>query len=131
MDLSPLRKWEVVGPDAELLMQRAITRDARKLSVGQVTYTAVCNETGGMLDDATVYRLADDNFRFVTGDEYTGVHLRELADAESLRVWVKQSTDELHNVAVQGPASREILADVVWTPPTQPALYGAHAGSGS
>ena len=74
-----------------------------------MTYTAVCNETGGMLDDATVYRLADDNFRFVTGDEYTGVHLRELAEAESLRAWVKQSTDELHNVAVQGPASREIL----------------------
>ena len=122
MDLSPLRKWEVVGPDAELLIQRAITRDARKLSVGQVTYTAVCTDTGGMLDDATVYRLADDNFRFVTGDEYTGVHIRELADAESLRVWVKQSTDQLHNIAVQGPRSREILADVVWTPPTQPDL---------
>src|SRR5262245_21177508 len=41
MDLSPLRKWEVLGPDAEQLIQRAITRDARKLSVGQVTYTAV------------------------------------------------------------------------------------------
>ena len=57
MDLSPLRKWEVLGPDAETLMQHAITRDARTLSVGQVTYTAVCNETGGMIDDATVYRL--------------------------------------------------------------------------
>ncbi len=65
MDLSPLRKWEVLGPDAERLIQRAITRDARKLAIGQVTYTAVCNETGGMLDDATVYRLGDDNFRFV------------------------------------------------------------------
>ena len=31
MDLSPLRKWEVLGPDAETLMQRAITRDMRKL----------------------------------------------------------------------------------------------------
>ncbi len=122
MDLSPLRKWEVVGPDAELLMQRTITRDVRKLSVGQVTYTAVCAETGGMIDDATVYRLADDNFRFVTGDEYTGVHLRELAEAESMRAWVKHSTDELHNVAVQGPLSREILADVVWTPPAQPTM---------
>ena len=122
MDLSPLRKWEVLGPDAELLMQRAITRDARKLSVGQVTYTAVCNETGGMLDDATVYRLADDNFRFVTGDEYTGVHLAKLADADSLRVWVKPSTDQLHNLAVQGPESRDILKQLVWTPPTQPAL---------
>jgi aminomethyltransferase len=122
MDLSPLRKWELLGPDAERLIQRAITRDARKLSVGQVTYTAVCNETGGMLDDATVYRLGDDNFRFVAGDEYTGVHLRELADAESMRVWIKPSTDQLHNVAVQGPASREILKDLVWTPPTQPSL---------
>ena len=82
MDLSPLRKWEVLGPDAEMLIQRAITRDARKLSIGQVTYTAVCNETGGMLDDATVYRLGDDNFRFVAGDEYTGVHLNKIADAE-------------------------------------------------
>ena len=77
MDLSPLRKCEVLGPDAELLIQQAITRDARKLAVGQVTYTAVCNETGGMLDDATVYRLGDDNFRFVAGDDYTGVHLDE------------------------------------------------------
>ena len=120
MDLSPLRKWEVLGPDAELLIQRAITRDARKLSVGQVTYTAVCNETGGMLDDATVYRLADDNFRFVAGDEYTGVHLNGIAEAESLRVWVKRSTDELHNLAVQGPESREIMRKIIWSPPTQP-----------
>ena len=83
MDLSPLRKWEVLGPDAEPLIQRAITRDARKLAVGQVTYTAVCNETGGMLDDATVYRLGDDNFRFVAGDEYTGVWLASWPSAEA------------------------------------------------
>ena len=122
MDLSPLRKFEVLGPDAEMLIQRAITRNARKLSVGQVTYTAVCNETGGMLDDATVYRLADDNFRFVAGDPYTGVHLTKLAEAESMRVWVKPSTDQLHNLSVQGPRSREILRQIVWAPPTQPAL---------
>ena len=39
-----------------------------------------------------------------------------------MRVWVKPSTDQLHNVAVQGPRSREILRQIVWTPPTQPAL---------
>jgi aminomethyltransferase len=122
MDLSPLRKFEVLGPDAEPLIQRAITRDARKLSVGQVTYTAVCVDTGGMLDDATVYRLGDDNFRFVAGDPYTGLHLANLAEAESMRVWVKPSTDELHNLAVQGPESREIMRKIVWAPPTQPEL---------
>ncbi len=119
MDISPLRKWEVLGPDAESLIQLAITRDARRLSVGQVTYTALCNETGGMIDDATVYRLGQDNFRFVGGDEYDGIWLKELAQRNELKVWVKPSTEQLHNVAVQGPESRELLEKIVWTPPTQ------------
>ncbi|HET8979488.1 MAG TPA: DUF1989 domain-containing protein, partial [Solirubrobacteraceae bacterium] len=122
MDLSPLRKWEVLGPDAETLMQRLVTRNVRKLAVGQVVYTALCNETGGMVDDATVFRLGQDNFRFVGGDEYDGIWMRELADRMGLNVHVKPSTDQLHNVAVQGPLSREALNDFVWTPPTQPSL---------
>jgi aminomethyltransferase len=122
MDLSPLRKWEVLGPDAELLVQHAVTRDIRKLAVGKVVYTAVCNETGGMIDDATVFRLGQDNFRFVGGDEYDGIWLKELAERMGLNVFVKPSTDQLHNVAVQGPASREIMKEIVWTPPTQTPL---------
>jgi aminomethyltransferase len=122
MDLSPLRKFEVLGPDAETLIQKTITRDARKLAVGQVVYTAVCNETGGMIDDATVFRLADNNFRFVGGDPYDGVWLSEVAERNDLKVWVKPSTDQLHNVAVQGPLSRDVLKEIVWTPPTQPSL---------
>ena len=50
------------------------------------------------------------------------MHLAKLADAESMRAWVKPSTDQLHNLSVQGPNSREILRQIVWTPPTQPAL---------
>ena len=122
MDLSPLRKWEILGPDAERLMQHAVTRDVRRLADGQVVYTAMCNETGGMLDDATVFRLGADNFRFVGGDEYDGVHLKQLAERLGLRVWVKPTTDELHNIAVQGPLSREILKDIIWSAPTQPQL---------
>ncbi|HET6867656.1 MAG TPA: glycine cleavage system aminomethyltransferase GcvT [Solirubrobacteraceae bacterium] len=122
MDLSPLRKFEVLGPDAELLMQRTVTRNIRKLAVGQVVYTAMCNETGGMIDDATVFRLGENNFRFVGGDEYDGVWLSEVAERENHKVWVKPSTDELHNLAVQGPLSRDVLKQIVWTPPTQPSL---------
>ena len=122
MDLSPLRKWEVLGPDAETLMQRLVTRDVRKLSVGQVVYTALCNETGGMIDDATVFRLGPDNFRFVGGDEYDGVWMRQVAEQLGLKVWIKPTTDQLHNIAVQGPLSREALADFVWTPPSQPGI---------
>jgi aminomethyltransferase len=54
IDLSPLRKYEVTGPDAELLMQTCVTRNIRRLSVGQVVYTAMCYENGGMIDDGTV-----------------------------------------------------------------------------
>ena len=125
MDLSPLRKWEVLGPDAETLVQHAVTRDIRRLAVGQVVYTAVCNETGGMIDDATVFRLGDDNFRFVGGDEYDGVWLKELGERLGLKAFVKPSTDQLHNVAVQGPASRDIMRELIWTPPTQPSARGA------
>ncbi len=119
MDLSPLRKFEVLGPDAEALLQATVTRDVRRLADGQVVYTAMCNETGGMLDDGTVFRLGADNFRWVGGSEYGGVWLREQAERLGLRVWVKESTDDLSNVAVQGPLSREILSEIVWTSPAQ------------
>jgi glycine cleavage system T protein (aminomethyltransferase) len=122
MDLSPLRKWEVLGPDAETLIQHAITRDARRLAVGQVVYTAICNETGGMVDDATVFRLGDDNFRFIGGDPADGIWLKDMGERLGLKAFVKPSTDQLHNVAVQGPASRDIMRELIWTPPTQPSL---------
>jgi aminomethyltransferase len=119
MDLSPLRKWEILGPDAEALLQATMTRDIRRLADGQVVYTAMCNDTGGMIDDGTVFRLQPTNFRFVGGSEYDGIWLREQAERLELRVWIKESTDELHNIAVQGPASRDLLTPLIWTAPTQ------------
>ena len=122
IDLSPLRKFEITGPDAENLMQYTMTRNIRKLSTGQVVYTAMCYEHGGMVDDGTVFRLAQDNFRWIGGDEYGGEWLREQAEKLGLKVWVRSSTDQQHNVAVQGPLSREILKEVVWTRPDQPTI---------
>lgn len=122
MDLSPLRKFEVTGPDAEILLQRTVTRDMRKLAVGQVVYTALCYDHGGMIDDATVFRLSPTNFRVVCGEEFTGTWLRSKAAEWGLNVHVRASTDQLHNIAVQGPLAREILSEVIWTGPTQPAI---------
>jgi len=122
MDLSALRKFEVTGPDAETLLQLAATRNIRKLSQGQVVYTAFCYEHGGMIDDGTIFRLCQNNFRVVCGDEYLGVWLRQLAEDRGLKVWVRSSTDQLHNVALQGPNSRNILKEIVWTPPHQPTM---------
>ena len=80
MDLSPLRKFEVTGPDAESLLQYALTRNVRKLAIGQVVYTAMCYEHGGMIDDGTLFRLGDNNFRWIGGDDYSGIWLREQAE---------------------------------------------------
>jgi aminomethyltransferase len=122
MDLSPLRKFEVTGPDAEALLQYCLTRDIRRLSPGQVVYTAMCYEHGGMIDDGTVFRLAQNNFRWIGGDDYSGQWLREQAEKMGFKAWVRSSTDQLHNIAVQGPKSRDLLNEIVWAPPSQPAL---------
>ena len=122
MDLSPLRKFEVLGPDAERLMQWTLTRNIRRLATGQVVYSAMCYETGGMIDDGTAFRLGDDNFRWIGGCDYGGEWMREQAAKLGLNAWVRSSTDQLHNVAVQGPKSRDILKEVIWTPPTQPSM---------
>ena len=122
MDLSPLRKFEVLGPDAETLLQSTLTRDIRRLSIGQVVYTAMCYPHGGMIDDGTVLRLGPDNFRWIGGDDYSGLWLREQAQKLDLNVQVKSSTDQIHNIAVQGPLSRELLQQIIWTPPTQPEI---------
>ena len=118
MDLSPLRKYEVTGPDAETLMQMCVTRNIKKLSVGGIVYTAMCYDHGGMIDDGTVFRLGDNNFRWIGGCDSSGKWMRDQAEKHGLNAWVKSSTDQHHNIAVQGPLSREILAEVLWTPPT-------------
>ena len=122
MDLSPLRKYEVTGPDAKTLMQKCVTRNMDKLAVGQVVYTAMCYEHGGMIDDGTVFRLGDNNFRWVGGTDFSGVWLREQAEKMGIDVWVRNSTDHLCNIAIQGPRSREILEKIIWTAPVQPNM---------
>ena len=118
-DLSPLRKAEVVGPDAELLLQTCVTRDIRRLSAGQVVYTAMCHESGGMIDDGTVFRLRRDNLRWVGGNDHSIEWLRKQAVERGLNTWVKDSTEQLHNLQVQGPRSLDVLREIIWTRPDQ------------
>ena len=122
LDLSPLRKFEVTGPDAEALLHYCLTRDIRKLSTGQVVYSAMCYENGGMIDDGTVFRLGQNLFRWIGGDDYSGIWLRKQAEKMGFKAWVRSSTDQLHNIAVQGPNSRELLKEILWTSAAQPAI---------
>lgn len=122
MDLSALRKFEVTGPDAEALMQWVLTRDIKKLGAGQVVYSAMCYPHGGMIDDGTLFRMGPDRFRWIGGSDYGGEWMREQAAALGLNVMIRGSTDQLHNLAVQGPKSRAVMQAAIWTAPHQTAI---------
>jgi len=122
IDLSSLRKFEILGPDAEELMNYTLTRNVKKLSVGQVVYSSMCYENGTMFDDGTLLKLNDYGFRWVCGDEYAGQWLKEQAKKKNYKVLVKDSTNQINNISLQGPNSRKILEKIIFTPPTQPSI---------
>ena len=122
IDLSSLRKFEILGPDAEELMNYTLTRNVKKLSVGQVVYSSMCYENGFMFDDGTLMKMSDHGFRWICGDEYAGEWLKDQAKKKNYKVIIKNSSDQINNISLQGPNSRKILEKFVWTPPTQPSI---------
>jgi len=106
IDVSPLYKYRVSGPDATRLVDRVITRDATKLKVGQVYYTPWCDEHGKVIDDGTVHRLADEEYRWTAADP----QLRWLTlNSRGLDVAIEDVTEAVAAVALQGPLSRAVL----------------------
>ena len=122
IDLSALRKFEILGPDAEELMNYTLTRNVRKLSIGQVVYSSMCYDNGFMFDDGTLLKMSDHGFRWICGDEYAGEWLKEQAKKKNYKVRIKNSSDQISNISLQGPNSRKILEKFIWTPPTQPKI---------
>ena len=122
IDLSPLRKFEVCGKDAETLMNRSFTRNVKKLVDNQVVYSALCYPTGGMLDEGTIFKFNNQHFRWIGGCDYSGEFLKQKAQEWQLAVQIKPSTNEMHNIAVQGPLSRELLQKIIYTAPEQTTL---------
>ena len=106
IDVSPLFKYRVHGPDAQRLVNRVITRDAMKLTQGRVFYTPWCDEHGKVIDDGTVHHLDDGSFRWTAADP----QLRWLRmNARGLDVEIDDVTEQVAAVALQGPLSRDVI----------------------
>lgn len=106
IDVSPLYKYHVTGPDAERFLNRLIPRDVSRCDLGQVLYTPWCDGDGKVIDDGTLARLDAGAFRLTSGEP----NLRWLQDvAAGLDVHIGDITDSLAALAIQGPASREVL----------------------
>ena len=106
IDVTPLFKYEVYGPDAAALLTRMMVRDIRKLKVGRVAYCCWCDDAGKVIDDGTVSRLEEDYYR-VTAADPTYHWLDRLS--RGLEVTVEDSSRKLAALALQGPTSRDIL----------------------
>lgn len=110
-DISPLRKFEFSGPGALTLAQQLVTRDLGRLHQGQVFYTPMCAEDGGIVDDCTVFRFDDEKVWLISGNE---PDVQWVLDAAArLNVAASNITERLPNLAVQGPRSREVLRTLV------------------
>jgi aminomethyltransferase len=106
IDVSPLYKYLVSGPDSTKLVDRVITRDATKLDVGRVYYTSWCNEEGLVVDDGTVAHLEEQTYRWTAADP----SLRWLRmNARGLDVEIEDVSERVSALAVQGPLSRDVL----------------------
>jgi len=106
IDVSPLYKYRLTGPDVIRLADRVITRDATKLKVGQVFYTPWCDEHGKVIDDGTVHRVGEQELRWTAADP----QYRWLSqNAAGLHVTIEDVTESLAALALQGPFSRAVL----------------------
>jgi len=106
IDVSPLFKYRLTGPDATRLVDRVITRDMRKVSVGQVIYTPWCDERGKVIDDGTVTRLEENVYRWTAADP----NLRWFRqNALGMDVEIVDISDQVAALALQGPTSAAIL----------------------
>jgi aminomethyltransferase len=110
IDVSPLFKYELRGPDALRLVDRLIVRDATALAPGRVFYTPWCDEHGKVIDDGTVHRLEDVDggqvIRWTAADpQYRWLRM----NAHGLDVEVEDVSERDAAIALQGPLARKVL----------------------
>src|SRR5581483_2515611 len=109
-DISPLFKYRLTGKDAKRLVDRVITRDVRKVAVGQVIYTPWCDEHGKVIDDGTVSRLDENVYRWTAADP----SLRWFTqNAVGLDVAIEDISESIAALALQGPTSGRLLKSIV------------------
>ena len=110
IDVTPLYKVDVRGPDAAKLLARVWTRDITKIGVGRVVYSALCNERGWCMDDGTIARLAPEHFRMSSSEPWFRWLHRW---SRGLDVQLEDTTDTLAALSLQGPMARQVLGGIV------------------
>ncbi|WP_170425528.1 aminomethyltransferase family protein [Ruegeria arenilitoris] len=105
-DISPMHKYRLTGPDTTAMLNRLVTRDVRKISVGRVGYAVWCDEEGMVIDDGTLFHLGDNDWRLCCQEQM----LTWLLDAAwGFDVSVVDETHSVAGLSLQGPTSYAVL----------------------
>jgi aminomethyltransferase len=105
-DLTPMVKYRIAGPDATRFLDRLVTRNIGKLRSGRVAYAIWCDDAGRLIDDGTVFRLGEQDYRLCTGER----QLDWLLDSSvGFDVELAEVTGDIAALALQGPCSCWIL----------------------
>ena len=105
-DLSPMAKYRITGPDALRFMNRLVTRDLAKLKPNRVAYAVWCDDEGHLIDDGTVFRLGESDYRLCAQER----QLDWLLDsAIGYEVEIADVTEAIAGLALQGPTSCAVL----------------------
>jgi sarcosine oxidase, subunit alpha len=115
IDLSPLGKIEVVGPDAAIFLNRIYTGDFAALPIGRCKYGLLLNENGFIRDDGIIARLGADRFYVTTtsaGVAFVREHMEEYLQVvfPDLQVWLTTVTEQWAVIGVQGPRASTLLS---------------------
>jgi aminomethyltransferase len=106
IDISPLYKYKVTGKDATKFVNRVISRDINKVAIDQVIYCCWCDPEGKVIDDGTITRLAENEYRWTAADP----SLRWFQqNALGLSVRIEDITEQVAALALQGPTSGRLL----------------------
>ena len=106
LDLSPMIKYQISGPDALAYLNRLFTRNIASLKNSHVAYVLFCNESGHTLDDGTLFKFSENDYMFCTQDR----HLPWLLDsAIGFDVNIEDKTEKISALAIQGPTSCSVL----------------------
>ncbi len=106
-DLTPMVKYRIAGAHALPFLNRLVTRDISKLKVGRVAYCVWCNDAGHVIDDGTVFRLSETEYRLCTAERQLDWLMSSAIGWHG--VTIEEVTAAIAALAVQGPTSCSVL----------------------
>lgn len=115
IDVGTLGKLEVIGPQAAEFLERVYISKYANLKVGMTRYAVMCDESGVIIDDGVVGRLAEDHFYFTTTTSGAATVYRELSRLNTmwkLDCGIINHTGAFAAVNLAGPKSRAVLSEL-------------------